>query len=137
MVEAKKTVTLSRDREAVLVPELEERPPLGPIVAIVKIRAPWWPGAKRKNTIAFLDGLVAAFRIRARDELDLRIVAEGTRVVVRRLLPSGEQEVRFERANKKEAVLYCDRRELDNLHALGLLDGARVTLPAKAKNGDG
>jgi hypothetical protein len=134
MTEGKK-IDVGGGRQAVLKPELEERPELGPIIAIVRIAAPWWPGAARRKTVRFLDALVAAFRIRARDEPELKVTAGGSRVVVRRELPGGRAEVRFERDGRGRAVLYCDRRELDNLHALGLLARAKVILPDAEKPG--
>lgn len=123
-------------RRALLKPELEERPALGTVVAIVRIAAPWWPGAARRKTIRFLDGLVAAFRIRARDEPELTVTGEGARVVVRRKLERGRDEVRFERDGRARGMLYCDRRELENLHALGILDRAKVVLQNGEKQGE-
>jgi hypothetical protein len=131
-----KQIDLGAGRQAVLKPELEKRPVLGPVVAVVRIAAPWWPGAGRRKTIQFLDGLVAAFRIRARDETELRITGEGDRVVVRRELEGGRDEVRFERDGRARGVLYCDRRELENLHALGILERAKVFLGEGEKPGN-
>jgi hypothetical protein len=131
-----KQIDLGAGRQAVLKPELEARPALGPVVAVVRIAAPWWPGAGRRKTIRFLDGLVAAFRIRARDESELKITGEGDRVVVRRELEGGRDEVRFERDGRARGVLYCDRRELENLHALGVLDRAKVVLEEGDKKGN-
>ena len=130
-----KQVDVGAGRQAVLKPELEERPALGPVVAVVRISTPWWAGGARRRTIQFLDGLVAAFRIRARDEPDLTVTGEGGRVVVRRELEDGRGEVRFERDGRARGVLYCDRRELANLHALGVLDRAKVILRESEKHG--
>lgn len=135
MVEEKQ-LDVGAGRQAILKPELEERPAFGPVVAVVRIAAPWWPGAARRKTVQFLDGLVAAFRIRARDEPELIITGEGARVVVRRKLEGGRDEVRFERDGRARGVLYCDRRELENLHALGVLDRAKVVLREGEKQGD-
>lgn len=113
-------------RQAILKPELEERPPLGPVVAVVRFAAPWWRGAARRRFGKFLDGLVAAFRIRARDEPDLTVTEEGNRVVIRRRLDDGRTEVRLERDGRGRGTLYCDRRELENLYVLGIVAGAKV-----------
>lgn len=129
-------IDVGAGRQAVLKPELETRPALGPVVAVVRIAAPWWPGAGRRKTIKFLDGLVAAFRIRARDEPELLITGEGKRVVVRRKLEGGRDEVRFERDGTARGVLYCDRRELENLQALGILDRAKIVLEEGDKQGN-
>lgn len=123
-----KQIDIGAGRQAVLKPQLEERPALGPVVAIVRMATPWWAGRARRKTVQFLDGLVAAFRIRARDEPELLITGEGDRVVVRREFDDGRSEVRFERDGRARGVLYCDRRELENLHALGVLDRAKVIL---------
>jgi hypothetical protein len=80
----------------------------------------------------FMDGLVAAFRIRVADEADLTLTEEGSRVVVRRKLAGGHYEVRFERDGRARGTLHCDRRELENLHALGVLAGAKVYRPDSA-----
>jgi hypothetical protein len=127
-----KTLDAGAGRRAVLKPELEQRPPLGPVVAVVRFSAPWWRGAARRRVVKFLDGLVAAFRIRARDEADLTVTEEGGRVVVRRRLEGGRDEVRLERDGRARGTLHCDRRELENLHALGVLAGAKVFRPEKA-----
>jgi hypothetical protein len=127
MAEEKK-VDVGGGRQAVLKPELDERPSLGPVVAVVRVAASWWRRTARRKTIMFLDGLVAAFRIRARDEAGLTVTGDGTRVVVRRKLEHGRDEVRFERDGRASGTLYCDRRELENLHALGILDRAKVVL---------
>jgi hypothetical protein len=132
-VDEEKKVGLGAGREAVLKPELEERPPLGPIVAAVRIVAPWWPGAGRRKTIKFLDGLVAAFRIRARDEAGLTVTEDGDRVVVRREVAEGRYETRFERDRRTRGTLYCDRRELENLGALGILAKAEVIRPREGE----
>ena len=120
-------------RQAILKPELEERPPLGPVVAVVRFAAPWWRGATRRRIGKFLDGLVAAFRIRARDEPDLTVTEEGNRVVVRRRLDDGRTEVCLERDGRARGTLYCDRRELENLYALGIVAGAKVFRPEKVE----
>lgn len=135
-MEKDKRVKINDGREALLQPELAERPPLGPPVAEVRFRAPWWPGRTRARVIAFLDALVAAFRIRACDEKDLVVLAEGNRVVVRRTLPDGSCEVRLEREGKGRALLRCDRRELDNLYHLGILAKAEVAWPKGAPAAD-
>ena len=126
-----KSVRVGPDKEVLIKPALAERPALGPAVAEVRITAPWWPGRERRNVIRFLDALATAFRIRARDEADINVVGEGNRVVVRRRLPGGGDEVRFEREGKRHAVLFCDRRELENLYALGLLTKAQVAWPGR------
>jgi hypothetical protein len=133
MVEEKK-IKVGVGRQAILKPQLNERPPLGPVVAVVRFATPWWRGAARRTIIKFLDGLVAAYRIRARDELDLTITQEGNRVVVRRRLNEGRVEVRFERDGRARGTLHCDHRELENLHALGILAGAKVYRPTKVAN---
>lgn len=112
-------------------PELEERPPLGPVVAVVRFAAPWWRGVARRRIAKFLDGLTAAFRIRARNEPELTVTEEGNRVVVRRRLEDGRAEVRLERDGRARGTLYCDRRELENLYALGVVAGAKVYRPEK------
>ena len=127
-----KTVNAGAGRRAVLKPELVERPPLGPVVAVVRFSAPWWRPATRRRVTKFLDGLVAAFRIRAVDEADLTLTEEGSRVVVRRRLAGGHGEVRFERDGRASGTLHCDRRELENLHALGVLAGAKMFRPNNA-----
>jgi hypothetical protein len=124
-----KKVKLGSGREAVLKPELAARPPLEPVVAAVRLVAPWWPGARRRKTIQFLDALLAAFRVRARDEPELEIVEEGERVVVRRTLGEGRTELRYERESRTRGTFYCDHRELENLYALGILKGAAVYRP--------
>lgn len=124
-----KKIDIGAGREAVLKPELEQRPSLEPVVAVVRIAAPWWPGGARRRIIKFLDGLVAAFRIRAQDESDLTITEAGRRVVVRRWLEGGRYEVRLERESRARGTLHCDRRELANLHALGILAGAKIIRP--------
>jgi len=131
-----KQIDVGAGRQAVLKPELEARPVLGPVVAVVRIAARWWPGSGRRKTVRFLDGLVAAFRIRARDETELVITGDGDRVVVRRKLGGGRDEVRFERDGRARGVLYCDRRELENLHALGILGRAKVVLEDGEKQGN-
>jgi hypothetical protein len=130
-----KQIDVGAGRQAVLKPELEERPALGPVVAIVRIATSWWAGSARRKTVRFLDGLVAAFRIRARDEPNLTVTGEGARIVVRREFDDGRSEVRFERDGRARGVLYCDRRELANLHALGVLDRAKVVLQNGEKHG--
>lgn len=124
-----KKIDIGAGREAVLKPELGQRPPLEAVVAVVHIAAPWWPGGARRRIIKFLDGLVAAFRIRAQDESDLTITEAGRRVVVRRWLEDGRYEVRLERESRARGTLHCDHRELANLHALGVLAGAKVVRP--------
>jgi len=126
-----KTLDAGAGRQAVLKPELKERPPLGTVVAVVRFAAPWWRGAVRRKIAKFLDGLIAAFRIRARDEPDLTIIEEGHKVVVRRRLGGGRGEVRLERGGRARGTLYCDQRELENLYALGILAGAEVFRPEK------
>ena len=116
-------------------PQLEDRPPLGPVVVVVRFAAPWWRVAARRRVAKFLDGLAAAFRIRARDEPDLTVTEEGNRVVVRRRLENGRTEVRLERDGRARGTLYCDRRELENLYALGIVAGARVYRPEKEEKG--
>jgi len=128
-----KTIDVGPGKQAVLKPELAERPPLGPVVAVVHVEAPRWPGRKRRQTVKFLDGLVAAYRIRARDEKDIAVVGEKNRVVVRRRLAEGVDEIRFERTARGRAILYCDRRELENLYAVGILKQARVVWPNREK----
>jgi hypothetical protein len=118
-------------REVEVRPELGERPPLGPVVAEVRINVPWWRWRAYRRTTAFMNALVAAFRIRARDEADLTVNGDGDRVVVRRRFADGSDEVRFAREGPARATLYCDRRELENLHALGLLAKAQVAWPKK------
>lgn len=130
-----RTLDAGAGRQAVLKPELEHRPPLGPVVAVVRFSAPWWRGTARRRVAKFLDGLVAAFRIRARDEDGLTVIEEGRRVVVRRRLGGGRDEVRLERDGRARGTLHCDRRELENLHALGVLAGAKVFRPQKAPKG--
>jgi len=134
MVREKK-VKLGSGREAVLKPELAARPLLGPVVAAVRLVAPWWPGPRRRKTIQFLDALLAAFRLRAADEPELEIVGEGARVVVRRTMGEGRTEVRFERESRSRGTLYCDHRELENLYALGILKGAAVYRPRPSPGG--
>lgn len=133
MTEEKK-IDVGAGRQAVLKPQLEERPPLGPVVAVVRFATPWWRGAAWRKITKFLDGLVAAFRIRARDEADLTVTEGGGRVVVRRQLGDGRLEVRFERDGRARGTLHCDRRELENLHALGILAGAKIYRPQKVAN---
>ncbi|UCH78404.1 MAG: hypothetical protein JSU81_00205 [Candidatus Coatesbacteria bacterium] len=135
-MDREKKVTLGPGREAVVKPELEARPPLEPVVAAVRLVAPWWPGAQRRKTIQFLDALLAAFRVRARDEPDLEVVEEGARVVVRRTLGEGRTEVRYERESRTRGTFYCDHRELENLYALGILKGARVYRPRPIGGGE-
>ncbi len=113
-------------------PELGERPPLGAIVAVISFGAPWWRLRARRKLAKFFDGLVAAFRIRARSEPELTVVGEGGRVVVRRRLKDGRDEVRLERDGRARGTLYCDRRELENLYALGILAGAKIFRPGVA-----
>lgn len=129
----RKTIKLNSGREAVLQADLAERPALGAVVAVVHLKGPWWPSRRRWRLVKFLDGLVAAFRIRARDEADLSVVGKGKRVVVRRRLPDGSTELRFERSGAAKAILYCDRRELENLYALGVLKEAKVYWPNKSQ----
>lgn len=129
-----KKIDVGAGRQAVLKPQLEERPPLGPVVAVVRFATPWWRGAARRRITKFLDGLVTAFRIRTREEPDLTITEEGSRVVVRRELEEGRFEVRFERDGRARGTLHCDRRELENLHALGILAGAKIYRPKKVAN---
>jgi hypothetical protein len=124
-----KILEVGPGRQAILKPELEERPPLGTVVAVVRFAAPWWRAAARRKLAKFFDGLVAAFRVRARTEPELSIVGEGRRVVVRRRLKDGRDEVRLERDGRARGTLYCDRRELENLYALGVLAGAEVFRP--------
>lgn len=131
MVE-EKVLETGPGRQAILKPELEERPPLGPVVAVIRFAAPWWRAGARRKLAKFFDGLVAAFRIRGRNEPELKIVGEGRRVVVRRRLKDGRDEVRFERDGRARGTLYCDRRELENLYALGILAGAKVFRPEVA-----
>jgi len=130
-----KTLDAGAGRQAVLKPELEQRPPLGRVVAVVRFAAPWWRGSARRKIAKFLDGLVAAFRIRARDEADLTVTEEGSRVVVRRKLAGGRGEVRLERDGRARGTLHCDHRELENLHAMGVLTGAKVFRPDNAAKG--
>lgn len=133
-MEEEKKIDVGAGRQAILKPKLEERPPLGAVVAVVRFRAPWWRGAARRKITKFLDGLVAAFRIRARDEAGLSIAEEGNRVVVRRHLEAGRVEVRLERDGRARGTLHCDRRELENLHALGILAGAKIFRPKTVAN---
>ncbi len=130
-----KVVDVGPGTQAVIKPELNRRPPLGAVVAMVYIEAPWWPGSNRRRTVAFLDALVGAFRLRARDEADLAVLGEKNKVVVRRRLPDGIDELRFEREARGRAKLYCDRRELENLYALGILKHAKVIWPDKNERG--
>jgi len=130
-----KIVDAGGGRQAVLKPTLAERPALGPVVAAVVIKAPWWPGPARRRVVVLLDAVAGAFRLRARDEKDLDVLGERNKVVVRRRLPNGETELRFERRSRGWATFYCDRRELENLYALGILKQARVVWPDKNERG--
>jgi hypothetical protein len=135
MVE-EKVLRTGPGRQAILKPELKERPPIGAVVAVIRFAAPWWRVAARRKLAKFFDGLVAAFRVRARSEPELTVVGEGGRVVVRRRLKDGRDEVRLERDGRARGTLYCDRRELENLYALGVLAGAKIFRPeAAAKEG--
>jgi hypothetical protein len=106
--------------------ELDERPPLGPVVAEVHIKAPLYPPKERKATKEFIRALLAAYKVRAATEPDVTIIEEGDRAVVTRKTPDGETEIRFRKTGPSKAVIYCDERELSNLHALGILDRASV-----------
>lgn len=106
--------------------ELDERPPLGIVVAEVHIKAPLYPPKERKATKEFIRALLAAYKVRAATEPDVTIIEEGDRAVVTRKTPGGETEIRFRKTGPSKAVIYCDERELSNLHALGILDRASV-----------
>jgi hypothetical protein len=106
--------------------ELDERPPLGPVVAEVHIKAPLYPPKERKATKEFIRALLAAYKVRAATEPDVTVVEEGDRAVVTGKTPDGETEVRFRKTGPSKAIMYCDERELSNLHALGILDRASV-----------
>jgi hypothetical protein len=106
--------------------ELEERPPLGPVVAEVHIKAPLYPPKERKTSKEFIRALLAAYKVRAADEPDVAVIEDGDRAVVTRRTPDGETELRFKKTSPSKAVMYCDERELSNLRALGILDRASV-----------
>ncbi len=126
MSDEEKKIDIGAGREVILKPELAERPALGPAIAEVRLKAPWWPGKSRRKIIALIDGLVAAFRLRARGEPEVTISGKGDRVVVRRRRENGSDEIRLARESRTRATLYCDRRELENLYALGVLARAKV-----------
>jgi hypothetical protein len=106
--------------------ELDERPPLGPVVAEVRIKAPLYPPRERKATKEFIRALLAAYKVRAADEPDIVVVEDGDRAVVTRKTSDGETELRFHKTGSSKAIMYCDERELSNLQALGILDRAFV-----------
>jgi hypothetical protein len=106
--------------------ELDERPPLGPVVAEVHIKAPLYPPKERKATKEFIRALLAAYKVRAATEPDVAVIEEGDGAVVTRKTPDGETELRFKKTSPSKAVMYCDERELSNLQALGILDRATV-----------
>jgi hypothetical protein len=106
--------------------ELDERPPLGPVVAEVHIKAPLYPPKERKTTKEFIRALLAAYKVRAADEPDIVVVEEGNRAAVTRKTSDGEPELRFHKTGSSKAIMYCDERELSNLQALGILDRAFV-----------
>lgn len=106
--------------------ELDERPPLGPVVAEVHIKAPLYPPKERKATKEFIRALLAAYKVRAATEPDVTIVEEGDRAVVTRKTRDGETELRFRTTGPSKAIMYCDERELSNLHALGIIGRASV-----------
>jgi len=122
--ETKKTTVGGRPVE--IRAELDERPPLGPVVAEVHIKAPVYPPKERKATKDFVRALLAAYKVRAADEPDLVVVEDGDRAVVTRRTPDGETELRFRKGSSSKAIMYCDERELSNLQALGILDRAYV-----------
>ncbi|UCE27366.1 MAG: hypothetical protein JSW52_01030 [Candidatus Coatesbacteria bacterium] len=106
--------------------ELDERPPLGPVVAEVHIKAPLYPPKERKATKEFIRALLAAYKVRAAGEPDVLVVEDGDRAVVTRKKADGETELRFRKESSSKAIMYCDERELSNLEALGILDRAYV-----------
>lgn len=106
--------------------ELDERPPLGPVVAEVHIKAPLYPPKERKTTKEFIRALLAAYKVRAADEPDIVVVEDGNRAVVTRKTSDDKTELRFRKESSSKAIIYCDERELANLQALGILDRAFV-----------
>lgn len=106
--------------------ELGERPPLGPVVAEIHIKAPLYPPKERKATKEFIRALLAAYKVRAADEPDIIVVEDGNRAVVTRKTSDDETELRFHKTGSSKAIMYCDERELSNLQALGILDRASV-----------
>lgn len=120
-----KKVTVS-GRDVEIKAELGERPPLGPVVAEVHIKAPLYPPKERKATKEFIRALLAAYKVRAATEPDVTVLEEGDRAVVTRKTSDGETELRFRKTGPSKAIIYCDERELSNLHALGILDRASV-----------
>ena len=122
--ETKKTTVGGRPVE--IHAELDERPPLGPVVAEVHIKAPLYPPKERKTTKEFIRALLAAYKVRAADELDIVVVEDGNRAVVTRKTSDDETELRFRKESSSKAIIYCDERELANLQALGILDRAFV-----------
>lgn len=103
--------------------ELEERPPLGPVVAVVHVKAPLYPPKERKATKEFIRALLAAYRVRAATEPDLEVVEDEERAIVTRRTADGT-EIRFQKVSASKAFIHCDERELENLRALGLLASA-------------
>jgi len=116
-------------RRIEIQPELDERPPMEAIVAEVHLNAPFYPPSQRKAMKHFIQSLLAAYRLRAADETELMIIEDWDQSVVLRMLKDEEDEIRFRRISPSKAIMYCDDRELENLHALGILDRARVKKP--------
>ncbi|MCP4230051.1 MAG: hypothetical protein GY771_07880 [bacterium] len=118
--------TGEEERRIEIKPELDERPPMTEVVAEVHLKAPFFPSSQRKTTKLFIQSLLAAYRIRATDEVGIIIIEDGDQTVVMRRRENVEDEIRFRRLSPTRAIMYCDERELENLHVLGVLDRAKV-----------
>lgn len=100
--------------------ELEERPPLGPVVEEIHVIVPKRPRNERKQTLKFLEGLETAYAVRAKDgEVRFEVVKGDIRIY--RTLDDGTEEMRYYRKGKERAIIFCDERELDNFRILGLI----------------
>ena len=106
--------------------ELDERPEMTVVVAEVQFNAPLFPPSERKRVKEFIQALLTAYRARATSERNLVVVEEGEKAVVIRKLADVEDEIRFTRISPTKAIMHCDKRELENLQALGILDSAKV-----------
>jgi hypothetical protein len=122
--EGKKEIEID-GKKVEMIPALEQRPPLEDVIRVVEVVP---PKDKREaaKVVEFLQGIEAAWHIRAKDDPTLEIIEEKANLAVVRTKPDGGKELRYVRMKGPGATLYVDARELANLIALGLVQDVPV-----------
>jgi hypothetical protein len=108
-----------------MIPALDARPPLEDVVRIVEVIPPK-DKQEAAKVMQFLQGIEAAWHIRAKDDPALEIIEEKENLAVVRTKPNGSKELRYVRTKGPRATLYVDATELANLITLGLVQDVPV-----------